>query len=73
LIKEGDNLVKYLIEIKPFKQTKEPKNTGKRKKAHLLYEQIQYVNNQEKWAAAKKWAAGKGFIFKIITEKDLNN
>lgn len=72
MIREGDQVTKYLIEIKPFKQTKEPKDTGKRKKSHLLYEQQMYKNNQDKWNAARAFAKKCGMKFLIITEKDLN-
>jgi len=71
-IKEGDIIKKYLVEIKPFKQTQEPKVTKKRKKAHLLYEQSQWVtNSQGKWPAAREFAKKHEMEFIIITEKDL--
>ncbi len=38
VIKEGNDIKKYLVEIKPSKQTKPPQ-TKYRKKQHLLYEQ----------------------------------
>ena len=71
VMREGDEIKKYLIEIKPSRQTKPP-TTKYRKKAHLIYEQKQWVINNCKWDAARKFAKQKGFIFKIITEKDLS-
>ena len=62
---------KYLVEIKPYKQTLKPSKHGNKKKSTLLYESVEYVRNQAKWAAAKKWCEKKNFLFKIITEKDL--
>jgi 2,3-bisphosphoglycerate-independent phosphoglycerate mutase len=71
-IKEGNIIKKYLVEIKPFKQTQEPKVTKKRKKAHLLYEQSQWVtNSQGKWPAAREFAKKHGMEFIIITEREL--
>ena len=71
-IKEGNTIKKYLVEIKPFKQTQEPKVTKKRKKAHLLYEQSQWMtNNQGKWPAAREFAKKHGMEFIIITEREL--
>ena len=71
-IKEGNVIKKYLVEIKPFKQTQEPKVTKKRKKAHLLYEQSQWMTNSlGKWPAAREFAKKHGMEFIIITEKDL--
>jgi len=70
LIKEGDKLTRYLIEIKPSKQT-QPPNTKYRKKKYVLYEQVQYAINQCKWEACKKYCDKKGYKFLILTEKNL--
>lgn len=72
-IQEGDNIKKYLIEIKPHKQTIEPKATKGKRKSNLLYEQLQWVNNHnDKWPAARAFAKNHGMEFIIITEKELN-
>lgn len=71
-IKEGNIIKRYLVEIKPLKQTVAPKDTGKRKKAHLLYEQQQFATNSlGKWPAAREFAKKHGMEFIIITDKDL--
>lgn len=70
VIKEGDQIVKYLIEIKPDKQTRPP-TTKYRKKEHLIYEQKQYVINASKWKSAREYCSKHNLVFKIITEKDL--
>jgi len=61
---------KYIIEIKPFNQTSQPK-TPKRKTKSYLREQLEYVKNSAKWKAARKFCDDKGFEFKIMTEKEL--
>ena len=71
VIKEGSQIKKYLIEIKPSKQTQAP-NTKYKKKEHLIYEQSAWVINQAKWNAAKELCKKKGFDFLILTEKHLN-
>jgi len=71
VIREGDSLVKYLIEIKPSKQTRRPTTHGNKKQSTVLYENIEYVRNQAKWAAAQKWCDKHGYKFQIITEKHL--
>ena len=63
-------LKKYLVEIKPSKQTKPP-TTKYRKRRHLLYEQKAYVTNQAKWKAARKYSKKIGCEFIILTEKEL--
>ena len=72
VIKEGLNITRYLIEIKPSSQLKIP-TTKYKKKEHLIYEQSMYVVNQAKWAAAATYALKNNCIFKIITEKELKN
>ena len=70
VIKEGNDIKKYLVEIKPSKQTKPPQ-TKYRKKQHLIYEQKNYVINQAKWEAAKKYGKKRGLTFIILTEREL--
>ena len=62
---------KFLIEIKPSKQTKRPIRSKNKKSSTMLYEQKMYVQNTAKWKAAEKWANKKGYKFLIITEKEL--
>ena len=61
---------KYLIEIKPEKQTRPP-NKRKKNKAKVLKETLIYVKNMSKWAAAKKFAEDNDCEFQIWTEKTL--
>jgi len=61
---------KYIIEIKPYKQTSQPKAPKRKSKAYLR-EQLEYIKNTAKWKAAKVFSEDKGFEFKIITEKEL--
>lgn len=71
IIREGTQTTKYLIEIKPHKQTRKPTSHGNKKKSTMLYESVEYVRNQAKWAAAKKWCDKHGYKFQILTEKEL--
>lgn len=71
VIKEGNKIKKYLIEIKPFAQTQQPKPSNRKKKSTILYENTQWVVNQAKWEAAKKFAASRNAEFLLLTEKEL--
>lgn len=71
-IQEGEIIKKYLVEIKPHKQTLEPKSTKGKRKANLLYEKVMYQNNLDKWKYAKDFAKKHDMEFIIITEKELN-
>ena len=61
---------KYMIEIKPSRQTKRPK-TPKRKTRSFMIESFNYIKNTAKWSAAKSFCSDNNMQFKIITEKDL--
>ncbi len=69
---KNGNKNKFLIEIKPSKQTQRPIKTKYKKQKTLLYEQKTYVTNTAKWKAANEFAKKKGYKFLIITEKELN-
>jgi hypothetical protein len=78
-IKIGDGTEKkFLVEIKPLKQTKAPTVHGNKKKTTLIYEQYQYCVNQSKWKAAKEWCIEKSkkdnskIEFIILTEKEID-
>ena len=47
-IQEGNIIKRYLVEIKPYKQTLEPNQSKKRKKSSLLYEQMQWATTNDK-------------------------
>lgn len=71
--KEG-NLIKYLVEVKPKKQTIKPKEPLKKsKKAMIRYnaEIAIWNKNNAKWIAASKFCQANGIIFKVLTETDI--
>jgi hypothetical protein len=61
---------KYLVEVKPYKQTKEPK-TQKRNTKRYINEVVTYAVNQAKWKAATEFCVDNGWEFMLITEKEL--
>ena len=64
------NLQRYLIEVKPKKQTKEPK-VQQRMTKRYIYEVTEYAKNQAKWAAAKDFCDDRNYKFMLITEDEL--
>jgi hypothetical protein len=60
----------YLIEIKPFKETQEPKKKT-RVTQKYLYEVKTWGINSSKWKAAQEFCNDRKWKFKIITEKEL--
>ena len=61
---------KYMIEIKPSRQAVKPKPPKKKTKSYMR-ESFEYIKNQAKWSAARKYCEDNNMEFKIITEKDL--
>lgn len=62
---------RYIVEIKPKKQTLPPTKHGNKKKTTILYEAHTYAINVAKWEAARDWADRHRYKFLIITEEDL--
>ena len=69
-VKEGNKIQKYLIEIKPKKQVREPKIQTKKTKSYI-YEVTEYAKNQAKWKSAQEFCEDRQWKFKIITEDEL--
>ncbi len=70
-VKEANGLIKkYMIEIKPQRQTAPPTKPQRQTKKYL-YEAYEYAKNQAKWEAAKEWCADRGYEFKVLTENEL--
>jgi len=63
-----------LVEIKPKKQCKQPKqpqNGTKKQKSNYIYEAKTWAVNQEKWEAASFFAKERGWEFIVLTEDDI--
>ena len=69
--RESDGKIKkYIIEVKPKKQTAPPAKPKRQTKGYLR-EAFEYARNQAKWKAANEWCIDRGFEFKVLTEKEL--
>jgi len=69
--KESNGKIKkYIIEVKPKKQTAPPAKPKRQTKGYLR-EAFEYARNQAKWKAANEWCIDRGFEFKVLTEKEL--
>lgn len=62
---------KFLIEVKPFKQTIPPSVSKRKKEKTIITEQVNWAVNNCKWKAAKEWCNKNGYQFVILTEKDI--
>jgi hypothetical protein len=70
-VKESNGTIKkYMIEIKPKKQTLPPQKPQRQTKKYIS-EVYEYAKNQAKWEAAKEWCEERGYEFKVITEQEL--
>ena len=62
---------KFIIEVKPKAQCKEPTKTPKRK-TRKWYKEVQtWGINQAKWKSATDYSENRGMVFKILTEDHL--
>ena len=70
VVENNGQIQKYLIEIKPKKQTIEPK-VKKTKTKGYIYEVTEWAKNQAKWKVAQEFCEDRRWKFKIITEDEL--
>ena len=61
---------KYIIEVKPKRQTKPPSRPKRQTKGYLR-EVYEYARNQAKWEAASDYCKDRLYEFKIMTEDEL--
>ena len=62
-IRDKDGVIrKYLVEVKPYKETIRPKDVRMVPK---------YITNMSKWKAAEEFAKKNGMRFILLTEKEL--
>ena len=64
------NLKKFIIEVKPKKQTRPPKPVV-RKTKRWIKEVRTFGINEAKWKHATKWCENNDMEFKILTEEEL--
>lgn len=70
VLDENQKKQKYVIEIKPKKQTIPPVRGNKKTKTYLN-EMNTFVVNQSKWQAIREWCDDRKIKFMIITEDDI--
>lgn len=68
--KRGE-IQKWVVEVKPYKETHPPRKTGKKSRNTILNESKTWKINNAKWKAAEIYCKKIGAKFKIITEKQL--
>ena len=70
-VKEMNGKIKrYMIEVKPSKQTKPPTKPKRQTKGYIR-EAYEYAKNQAKWKMAREFCADRQWEFKVVTEKEL--
>ena len=70
-VQENTGKIKrYLIEVKPLKQTTKPKRPKRQTKGYIR-EAFEYARNQAKWKAAREYCADRNIEFRIMTEDNL--
>ncbi len=63
---------KFIVEVKPKSQCKEPVKNPKRRTTKWFNEVKTFAINQAKWKSAREFCEDKGMEFKIFTEDHIN-
>ena len=63
---------KFIIEVKPKSQCKQPVKNPKRRTTKWFNEVKTFAINQAKWKSAREFCEDKGLEFKIFTEDHIN-
>ena len=63
---------KFIIEVKPKSQCKQPVKNPKRRTTKWFNEVKTFAINQAKWKYAREFCEDKGMEFKIFTEDHIN-
>ena len=72
-VKQADGSIKkFIVEVKPKAQTKEPIKNPKRKTRKWFGEVKNWGINQAKWKSAEEYCKDQGMEFKIFTEDHIN-
>ena len=71
VFKVGTKTKKFLIELKPYRQTLQPEKTKRKREKTFITESYTYAKNIAKWKAATEYAKRQGWEFKVLTERDL--
>lgn len=61
----------WMIEVKPLKYVQQPETNPKRKTKAWAQRVSEWIKNQAKWEAARKFCDSKGWEFRVFTEKEL--
>lgn len=72
-MKTKNGIETFMVEVKPYSQTKEPKKTKRKSQQSFITEVMTYAKNHSKWEAAKSYCKMKGWKFLILTEKEITN
>lgn len=62
---------RFIVEVKPEKDLRMPKQTGKKSQKTMMLRENTFLVNQAKFKAAKEYCKKIGCQFVVLTEKDL--
>lgn len=71
-VQENSGAIKrYIVEIKPKKQTIKPQKSSKKRNKTYINEVLTYEKNKAKWKAAEDFCESRLLNFIVMTEDDL--
>jgi hypothetical protein len=69
-IKTPKGIETWIIEIKPFKETQEPRPQKRKTKGYIRTVET-WAKNSSKWKSARTFCEDRKYSFKIFTEREL--
>jgi hypothetical protein len=74
ILNNKGELIKYLIEIKSdddLSVPKKPSNPTSKNIKHYKNKMMIYIRNTNKWSAAEKFCKSTGFVWKLLSTRDI--
>ena len=71
ILNKNKDPVKYIIEVKPNKETKPPVKTRGQSRKTKLHQEATWLTNQAKFDAAQQYCKKLGYRFKLLTEREM--
>ena len=68
---KADRILKYVIEVKPDRETRPPLKRGRKSKKTQRMQELTFITNKAKWNAADQYCRKLKYQFKILTERNL--
>lgn len=60
-----------MVEIKMEKESKPPTHGPRKRRSTIISEELTWATNSAKWEAARAFCAKQGWVFEVMTEREI--